>query len=132
MTSYLLDTSVIIDYLRGKETAVSLLDNIEGELFSSYICMAEIYEGVYRVSNKEKIEDAAVNFFASLSGIYGVDESVAKKFGEIRAELKKKGILIEDLDLLIAATCLVYDLTLITFNYKHFSRIDKLRLYEIV
>lgn len=129
MIFYLLDTSVIIDYLRGKETAVQLLDNLEGEFSSSYICMSEIYEGVYRVNNSKEIVKAVTEFFTSLSSIYGVDEGVAKKLGEIRADLKRKGILIEDLDLLIAATCLVYDLTLITFNQKHFSRIAKLKLY---
>lgn len=129
MTSYLLDTSVIIDYLRDKETAVQLLDNLEGEFFSSYICMSEIYEGVYRVNNPKEIADAVTKFFTSLSGIYGVDEDIAKKFGEIRADLKRKGILIEDLDLFLAATCLVYDLTMITFNQKHFSRITNLKLH---
>ncbi len=129
MISYLLDTSVIIDYLRGKETAVQLLDNLEEEFSSSYICMSEIYEGVYRVNNPKEIVKEVTKFFTSLSGIYGVDEGIAKKFGEIRADLKRKGTLIEDLDLLIAATCLVYDLTLITFNQKHFSRIANLKLY---
>ena len=130
MTSYLVDTSVIIDYLRGKGIAVKLLNNIEGELFSSYICLAEIYEGVYRVNNSEEMAKVVTKFFASLSGNFSVDENIAKKFGEIRADLKKKGNIIEDLDLLLAATCLVNDLTLITFNQKHFARVPGLKLYS--
>lgn len=130
MTSYLLDTSIIIDYLRGKEIVVELLNNLEGEFFSSYISLAEIYEGIYRVTNKEQLSNEVTRFFSTLSGIYGIDENIAKKFGEIRADLKKKGVLIEDLDILLAATCLVYDLTLITLNQKHFSRIDDLSLYQ--
>lgn len=129
MTSYLVDTSVIIDYLRGKDVAIELLDNIEGELFSSYVCLAEIYEGVYRVKNSKEMVQAVTKFFSSLSGMYGLDASIAKKFGEIRADLKKRGSIIEDLDLLLVATCLVYDLKLITFNKKHFARIDNLRVY---
>lgn len=39
---------------------------------------------------------------------------------------RKKGELIEDADLLIAATCIVNDLVLITNNRKHFSRIEGL------
>lgn len=131
MSAYLVDTSVIIDYLRGKETAVELLDNIEGDLLSSYICMAEIYEGVNRVDNRKEIENAVINFFASLSDIYGVDENIAKKFGEISASLKKKGILIEDLDIFLAATALVNGLTFITFNQKHFLRVPDLKLYPV-
>lgn len=130
MISYLLDTSVIIDYLRGKQDVVDLLDNIEGDLYSSYICLAELYEGVYRGSNTNKVEQVVIKFFASLSGIFGVDEAIAKKFGEIRADLKTKGNVIEDLDLMIAATCLVNNLTLITQNIKHFNRVDNLAIYS--
>ena len=35
----------------------------------------------------------------------------------------------EDIDIFIAATCLVYDLTLITNNVKHFLHIDNLKVY---
>lgn len=129
MTSYLVDTSVIIDYLRGKDVAVELLNDTEGELLSSYVCLAEIYEGVYRVKNSEEMAAVVTKFFSSLSGMYGLDANIAKKFGAIRAELKRQGSIIEDLDLLLVATCLVYDLTLITFNKKHFARIDNLRIY---
>lgn len=129
MTSYLVDTSIIIDYLRGKDAAVELLDNIEGELFSSYVCLAEIYEGVYRVKNSEEMAGAVTKFFSSLSGMYGVDEKIGKKFGRIRADLKRRGSIIEDLDLLLVATCLVYDLKLITLNKKHFARVGDLRIY---
>lgn len=131
MISYLVDTSVIIDYLRGKERAVSLLNSLEGDFFSSYVCLAELYEGVYRANNKKKTTEIIANFFATLSGIYGLNEEVAKKFGEIRADLKQKGTIIEDLDLMLGATCIVHDLTLITFNQKHFSHIKTLRLYPI-
>ncbi len=131
MSTYLLDTSVIIDYFRGKPDAVKLLDTTDGEFFSSYICLAEIYEGIHRGSNKEKMAYAANIFFSSLSGMYGVDQGIAKKFGEIRANLKKKGNVIEDLDLLLAATCLVHGLTLMTYNKKHFSRIKDLSIYPV-
>ena len=129
MKSYLLDTSVIIDYLRGNPEVVSLLNSLEGNIYSSYICMAELYEGVNRVSNSKKMAQIVMSFFATLSGIFGVDEQIAQKFGQIRADLKKKGNVIEDLDLFLATTCLVNDLTLITQNKKHFNRIDSLSLY---
>ena len=128
MKSYLLDTSIIINYLQGKNNAVKLLNNIEGELSSSYVCLAELYEGVYRVQNKLEIEKTVTDFFKSLSALYSVDEKVAKQFGEIRANLKSRGTVIEDIDIFIAVTCLVNDLTLITQNVKHFSRIKNLKI----
>lgn len=128
MKAYLLDTSVIVNYLQGKKQIVTLLDTIEGELVSSCICLAELYEGVYRVKNKLEVEEIVISFFKSLSKIYPIDEKIAKCFGEIRAELKKEGNVIEDIDIFIAATCLVYDLTLITQNIKHFSHINNLKI----
>lgn len=123
---YFIETSMIIDYLRGKESAVSLIDSLEGNLASSYICLAELYEGLYRITNKKTQEDAIRTFFVSLDDIYGVTLEIAQEFGKLRASLKRKGTIIEDLDLLIAATCIAYDLTLVTGNKKHFSRVSGL------
>lgn len=128
MKSYLLDTSTIINYLRGVDLTVKTINNIEGELCSSYICLSELYEGIYRVKEQEKAEKVIKDFFQSLSEIYTIDEKIAKQFGELRAHLKKTGNMLEDMDIFIAATCLVYGLTLITENKKHFSRIKNLEI----
>lgn len=64
---FFVDTSVIIDYLRGKEKAIQLLDSVEGDLTSSFMCLAELYEGVYRSVNREKHELLINNYFGSLS-----------------------------------------------------------------
>jgi predicted nucleic acid-binding protein len=128
MTGYLVDTSVIVGYLRGKDEAVNLLDSLAGELNSSYICLAELYEGIARAKNPDKAEEGLQTFFNSLSNIYTVDEAVANQFGRLRAHLKKQGKVIEDLDLLIAVTAIVHDLTLLTFNKKHFSHVENLKI----
>jgi len=128
--TYLVETSVIIDYLRGKQRAVELIDGLEGRLVSSFVCLAELYEGVYRVKNKTHVERAVRQFFASMGVVLGLDDRIAKDFGRLRARLKSQGKLIEDMDLLIAATCLSYDATLITFNEKHFARVPGLKLFD--
>jgi predicted nucleic acid-binding protein len=51
-------------------------------------------------------------------------------FARTRAGLRARGILIPDLDLLIAATALEHDLTLLTRNRRHFDRITGLKLYQ--
>lgn len=131
MKTYLIDTSVIINYLRDKESAVETINNLEGELASSYICLAELYEGISRVREKDKAEKDVLNFFAGLSQVYGVDNDTAKHFGQIRAHLKAKGEVIEDLDILLAATCVANSLTLITANPKHFSRVPNLEILAL-
>ncbi len=130
MKTYLVETSVIVDYLRGKQEAVDLIDELEGHLASSFVCLAELYEGVYRVKNKTHVEKAVRQFFASMETVFGLDIRIAKDFGRLRAKLKSSGKLIEDMDLVIAATCLSYNATLITFNKKHFERVPGLKLLD--
>lgn len=131
MNSYLIDTSVIVNYLRDKGSAVETINNLEGELNCSYICLAELYEGISRVREKEKAEKVVLDFFAGLNQIYGLDNMIAKKFGIIRADLKTTGQVIEDLDLLITATCITYKLILITANVKHFSKVADLEILPV-
>lgn len=128
MKRYLLDTSVIVGYLRDHKEAVTLIENLKGEITSSFVCLAELYEGIYRVSKKQDAERKLLTFFRGLNKVYSLNKKVAKVFGETRADLKKKGKIIEDFDLFIAATCLAYHLTLVTFNPKHFKRIEKLQV----
>ena len=125
MKTYFLDTSVIIDYLRGKEDAINFVNNLKGKLVSSYICLSELYEGIYRSKNKSA-ESTILEFFSGLSKTYGLNQKIAQEFGSLRKNLKQKGEIIEDLDIMIAATCIVYGLTLVTLNKKHFSRIKGL------
>jgi len=127
MNNYFLDTSIIIDYLRGKEKVVNLVNNLSGKLTSSYICLSELYEGIYRSKNK-KAEQIILQFFSGLSKIFGLNQKIAETFGKLRKELKEKGKIIEDIDIIIASTCLAYDLTLVTLNKKHFEKIDNLNI----
>lgn len=105
MNSYLLDTSVIIDYHKNKKETLDLVDNIEGELTSSYVCLAELCEGIHRVK----------------------DSTSAEK-GEIRMDLRTKGQFIGDMDIFIAATCIAHNQILITYNKKHFSHVSELKM----
>ncbi|PJA55873.1 hypothetical protein CO165_01270, partial [Candidatus Roizmanbacteria bacterium CG_4_9_14_3_um_filter_33_18] len=102
MKTYFLDTSVIIDYLRGKEEAVNLVDGLKGKLVSSNICLSELYEGIYRSKNKNA-ESTVLEFFSGLSKTYGLNQKIAQEFGSLRKNLKQKGEIIEDLDIMIAA-----------------------------
>lgn len=56
------------------------------------------------------------------------DQDVAFKASEIYHNLKKDNLLIEFRDIFIAATCIVHDLELKTFNKNHFKRIKELTL----
>jgi tRNA(fMet)-specific endonuclease VapC len=49
-------------------------------------------------------------------------------FAEIKADLQNQGNVIDDMDLLIAATALTMNYTLVTNNERHFSRIPGLQI----
>lgn len=129
MSGYLLDTSVVIKYLKGTPEVVELIDGLEGEVFSSYLVLAELYEGIFR--SKNEVEQKILEYFSTFDKVFGLDEVVSKKFGKIRAELKQKGFIIEDIDIFIAATCLSYNLELVTLNKKHFERVKGLRILTV-
>jgi tRNA(fMet)-specific endonuclease VapC len=53
------------------------------------------------------------------------------QFASIRLDLRSKGQLIGDSDILIAATAIHHELILLTNNARHFKRIDKLQLNRL-
>jgi predicted nucleic acid-binding protein len=59
-----------------------------------------------------------------------VTDQIVERFARQRAALRRQGQLIPDIDLLIAATALEENLTLVTRNIRHFERIPELRLYQ--
>lgn len=128
MSKYFLDTSVIIPYIRGSKETVDLIDNLKGELISSYICLAELYEGIFRLKNKEDAEKNLLIFFHGLDEVISINEDISRNFGIIRTNLRQKGQIIEDLDILIAASCQVYQAVMVTANVKHFERIKNLQV----
>ena len=58
------------------------------------------------------------------------DADYAEEFGRVRADLRRQGISVDNMDLLIGATALVYDLTVVTHNTRHFQQIPGLRLED--
>ncbi len=126
---YLIDTDWVIDYLKGVERAGQLLDPLVGDGISiSLITYGEIFEGIYYGRNSERHEQAFRAFLQGAS-ILPLSENSMERFARIRGDLRAKGQLIGDVDLLIAATALEHDITLLTQNLRHFSRIPDLKLY---
>lgn len=129
--NYLLDTSVIIEYFRKNPKAGEFIDaHDEDDLITSAICEAELGEGIYREKPDRIGQKLAQKneFFESLGEIIVFDRNQADIAGKIRAELSKKGSLIGDLDILIAAAALSQNTTLVTKNPAHFQKIPGLQV----
>lgn len=125
--TYLLDTNIIIDYLRGREGVVELVKSKISEGFGvSTISMAELYHGAGK-SSKPKENVLRLKEFVGIPMIelLEVDNRVACEYGVLMSKLEKKGIKIAAVDLLIAATAKCFKLKIITRDKKHFARLVK-------
>ena len=72
MNKYFIETSVIIAYLRGDKGIVDFVGSLNAELSSSFVALAELYEGVERSNNQEREERGVLNFFSGMSEVYGI------------------------------------------------------------
>ncbi len=128
MARYLLDTDWAVDYLAKKPAVVAAINGLpKATLSISAVSVGELHEGVHRSRNPaEKLENLST--FLSRLHVLDVTERTARVFGEQRARLRRKGRLIENLDLLIAATCLEHGLRLLTNNLAHFECIEGLEI----
>lgn len=129
--SYLIDTDWIIDHLSGISATTEKLEELKSEgLGISIISLAEIYEGVYYSKNPVAAQEG-VEYFLKDIAVIEVNQNTCKTFGKERGRLRKQGNLIDDFDLLIAATCLSHNLTLLSNNRKHFERITGLQIISL-
>lgn len=127
---YLVDSDQIIWYLKGKPQTVEKLQSLKGELAVSVISVGEVAEGVFGEKFEEKRRKGLENFLAGTK-VLEINQEVIYRFAKLRSGLRKRGNLIDNFDLLIAATCLCHNLTLITGNKRDFSRIEGLKI-EII
>lgn len=95
----------------------------------SVISLAELYEGAFAGADPARDLVLARRFLAGFK-VLDVTRSIVTRFAQERASLRRRGSLIADSDLLIAATALTYDLTFVTRNDRHFARIGALKLHR--
>lgn len=127
--TYLIDSDVMADWLKGRAEAVSLLSALAPQGLSiSLITYGEIYEGIYYSRNSVISESGFVGFLQAVD-VLPLDNAIMRQFAHLRGQLRAQGNIIGDFDLLIAATAIVHQLTLITRNKRHFQRVPGLTLH---
>ena len=118
--SCLLDTDIVIDFLRRRDYARKLLENWAGEglLAISTLTHLEIYQRM------KPGEEKATNVF--LDGLIPVelDVPIARRAGRMLGELRSKGVTIGMGDAIIAATALQVSVPLLTNNVHHYPFTD--------
>jgi tRNA(fMet)-specific endonuclease VapC len=123
----LLDTNIIIKIFEGSKSIASKI-NKSSSFYVSVIVLGELQVGVNRVVNRQKHLEM-LNSFMELATIIDIDETTTLHYGEIVADLYKKGKPIPTNDVWIAATAKQHKLTLIT-NDKHFDQINSLSIED--
>jgi tRNA(fMet)-specific endonuclease VapC len=128
--THLVDSDWVADYLRGKSLAVDLLTSLGPTgLAISLITFGEIYEGVYYGRDPRRAEEIFLGFLRWID-ILPLDEAILRRFARIRGDLRRRGQLVGDSDILIAATEIHFGLTLVKRNLRHFERIAELEIFE--
>jgi predicted nucleic acid-binding protein len=96
-------------------------------IFTTRINYTELLYGAY---NSAKIEQnlAKITGFLSAIPVLEFDEKAGLIFAQDKAILKRLGIMIADMDLMIASITKAHQFALVTNNHKHFERIDNLKI----
>jgi len=116
MSRFLLDSDVIIWHLRGQKEVTEMLRGLQrfGLPACSALSVLEVQLGV-----KKGEEEKTDRFLKSLR-IFDVNMEIASKAAQFIRECKAKGITFNLPDSVIAATCILHELILVTCNKKHY------------
>lgn len=130
MTSYLLDTCVLSEYIKKKPNreVIDWLDNIsETKLFISTLTLGELQKGVIKQKDKnptrhKKLSNWVITVEQRFSNrILNIDNNVIRTWANICGTSEAQGITLAAIDSLIAATAQYYNLKLVSRNTSDFS-----------
>jgi predicted nucleic acid-binding protein len=117
----LLDTSILIDFLRGRAEAVRFVDSLAAVPISSEICRVELLQGL-----RQGEEHAADELTAAIEWV-PVVQPIAALAGDLGRRWRPSRSGIDAADLVIAATAQLTSSTLATLNIRHFPMFEGLR-----
>ncbi|MFH0921275.1 MAG: type II toxin-antitoxin system VapC family toxin [Fibrobacterota bacterium] len=126
---YLLDTNICIYLIKKKHPEVieRLIRAGLDRVAVSAVTLAELEYGVANSSRRLEAQTALLEFILPFE-ILDFDSASASHYGNIRKELKDKGRLIGDMDMLIASIAMANGLIVVTNNEREFQRIPGLKI----
>jgi tRNA(fMet)-specific endonuclease VapC len=123
----LVDTDILSMFFRGNRAVVSHFQTYLDEhrqINLSIVTYYEILSGL-KHRNAQKQLSLFLEFAAQNNVLPLTQQSVALS-ADLYANLRRDGIPVDDIDLLIAGVAIANNLVLITHNQRHFSRIEGL------
>jgi tRNA(fMet)-specific endonuclease VapC len=123
-----MDTSFLVDLLKGNRAALRELEKLESDGESSTttaISASELFEGAYNSKEKEK-ETKNVRELLGRIQLLDFDIGACERYGQLSRELRSLGRAIGDMDTLIASLAISHNEPLLTADIRHFSRVPGL------
>ncbi|OGB95059.1 MAG: nucleic acid-binding protein [candidate division NC10 bacterium RIFCSPLOWO2_02_FULL_66_22] len=125
---YLLDTDTIIYALKGDPKVTRRFEEAAAHPKAlSVITYGELFYGAMK-SAAASANLARVRRVAELFQVVEVSRPIVETFGSIKADLERRGRVVDDFDLVIAATALTLNYRLVTNNERHFRGIPGLHV----
>ena len=125
----MLDTTALVDILRGNSDINSKLIELERKniaLTLTSVSVFELWQGFAHLPDKNKSDK--IHFLLESLGAFLLDIPSAQEAGSIHATLKKEGRMIDPEDSMIAGIAKINNETILTRNAKHFERISGLQI----
>lgn len=130
---YILDTNAVSEILKGRSNAVEQLKSKNRSAVAiPQPVVSEIDYGIERLprsKRKTRLERLWHLLMNELPRAEWTDE-VSRQFGVIKSRLERRGKIIEDFDIAIAAHALAFEAILITANRSHMERIGELKIED--
>ena len=128
MLKYLLDTNIVIYVLKRRPKEVLDIFNANASRMAiSSITLSELMYGAEKSLNTDKNLEAVEEFVSHLE-VLPYDAKASQHYGQIKAALEKKGQIIGENDIYIAAHATSHGLILVTNNLREFKRVPNLAL----
>lgn len=125
-----LDSDILVSFLRRQPQALAMMARLEsesGRLSTTIVTVCELFEGAAAASDPSRARSILESLLARMD-LLDLDLDSANRFGQIRFSLRRQGLLLEDMDLMIASIALAHGQPLVTRNRKHFERVPGLKI----
>lgn len=112
------DTDILIDYLRKRAEAVAFIESEVDRIYLSTVSVAELYQGV-----RSEIEITTLNTFTDAFPVLDLTHAIAREAGLFRKQYRPShgcGLA----DCMIAATAVQKGMPLATLNLKHYPMVE--------
>ena len=123
----MLDSNICVYILRGRKGMREQLQKVGWD----NCCISEmtVAELLYGAECSSKIEEHKKEVLSFCADIEIIPIGLAlSEYAHQKAILRKKGSLIDDLDLLIGSTAVAIDCIMVTENVKHLNRIENIQI----